>query len=278
MADGTTDFPVKHSTPYGVLVAGKFDELADYVVQRPTSQHDWLLMYTISGTGFVQFEQKTNICHAGEAILLLPGMNHHYGTYGSSWLFLWVHFIPDPEWRTWLRFPHGKQLIHIPIPSDNERRQIEQSLMKMVDFIHYSYDFRTARLSNLALEEALLHLSLALPSDERSLMDPRIHDTLQYLQQFYNKKISIPNLAKQNCLSVSRLSHLFKEQVGDTIISTIHKLRLEKSAQLLLQTNRQVSEISIDVGFDSVDHFTRLFTASYRMSPSKYRSSNRMTK
>ena len=250
---------------------------SDYLVQRPPSHNDWLLMYTIKGAGFVHYDQQDFICNAGDLTILLPGMNHHYGTLESDWSFLWVHFIPDPEWRTWLRFPHQKPLIHVPIASDIEQQHIGHALMKLVEYSSKSYDLRATRLSVLALEEVLLHLSLSLPTDEISIMDPRIVDILQYLQDSFHEKISIPELAKQSCMSVSRLSHLFKEQVGDTIIRTIHKLRLEKAAKLLIQTNRQVSEIATDVGFESIDHFTRLFTASYGLSPSKYRKTISIT-
>lgn len=274
MANNPTNYPIQHLIPYGVLIAGNYEMKADYLVQRPASHADWLLMFTTKGTGFVHFEHHDTICNAGDITILLPGMHHHYGTYGDSWSFMWVHFIPDPEWRTWLSFPHQKPLVHVPISSAIEQQHIEQALTKTVEYSNKGNDLRTIRLSMLALEETLLHLSLALPKNERSIMDPRIVETLQYLQQSFYEKISIPDLARKSCMSVSRLSHLFKEHVGDTIISTLHKLRLDKAANLLTQTNRQVSEIANDVGFDSIDHFTRLFTASYGLSPSKYRKAN----
>ncbi|WP_239004631.1 helix-turn-helix domain-containing protein [Paenibacillus tepidiphilus] len=106
------------------------------------------------------------------------------------------------------------------------------------------------RLSELALEEALVHVQLSANQEHSVSMDPRISDILRDLQLHPAQKVSLPELARTSCLSISRLSHLFKEQVGDTILNTLNKFRMERAAQLLAGTQRQVAEIAADVGFE----------------------------
>jgi len=111
----------------------------------------------------------------------------------------------------------------------------------------------------------------ASSAERKPAMDPRISDLLAWLQNEYREPVRIPELAKRCCLSPSRLSHLFRQQVGDTILGTVLKIRLEKAAELLAFTARQVAEIAEDVGFGCTDHFTRMFCKTYGKTPTEYR-------
>ncbi|RTE08920.1 helix-turn-helix domain-containing protein [Paenibacillus whitsoniae] len=272
MAKHTMDYAINEMRAYGILISGHYKENEHYVVQRPPGIVDWLFMYTISGEGMVITEEDGVVCRQGDVALLLPGLSHHYRTHGSSWEFVWVHFIPDPEWNTWMRFPERcNRFVHISIADMPYRFVIEEAMKRMHLHSLQGANSLHIRLSMIALEEALLHVRLASMTGSVAAIDPRIADILHFLQHSFRNKVSLPELAKRSCLSTSRLSHLFKEQVGDTIVNTLHKFRLEKAAQLLVYTTRQVSEIAEDVGFDSIDHFSRLFKAYFSVTPSTYR-------
>lgn len=102
-------------------------------------------------------------------------------------------------------------------------------------------------------------------------LDDRVREVLHYLNRHYAEDIRVEALASMVSLSVSRLSHLFKEQVGKTMIEVLFQIRLDKAAELLRFTSKQVMEIAYDMGFNSLPYFTRKFTANYGMSPKKYR-------
>ncbi|MNW35394.1 Arabinose operon regulatory protein [compost metagenome] len=277
MAKKVMDYAIHEERSYGILIAGHYSVAVDYAIHRPSGSRDWLLMYTISGEGQIQLGQENVSCSAGDMAILLPGMPHHYSTKGNEWEIIWAHFIPDPQWSTWLRLPESEQkFIFHRISSIESRHSIQEALMRMVchelpgvtSILH-------RRLSELGLEEALVHVQLNGNQENTVSMDPRISDILRDLQLNPAQKISLPELAKKSCLSISRLSHLFKEQVGDTILSTLTKFRLERAAQLLIGTQRQVAEIAADVGFDCAVHFTRKFRDTFGETPSKYRKRKR---
>lgn len=274
MAEKQTDYAIHMKRPYGILIAGKYNQLADYAVHRPSGSMDWLLMYTISGEGqILKNNQQTVACEAGDAVILMPGIPHHYGTKGSSWEFIWVHFIPDPEWSTWLRLPGaGERFFFGHIGSGEEREQIQEAMLRMVrNETPAGSSELHRRLAEIALEETLIYIQQTCPAESSASIDPRIASILRELQLFPSQKVNLPELARKSCLSTSRLSHLFKEQVGDTILNSLCKIRLEKAAQLLLGTNRQVAEIASDVGFDCTIYFTRKFKEAFGETPSIYR-------
>lgn len=276
MAKNPTDYAVHEHRPYGILIAGHYDEKPGYAVHRPSGSIDWLLMFTVSGEGAVRVNGETVACGPGDVTMLLPGMPHEYGTLGDHWEFGWAHFVPDPGWMSWLRLPGQDQgWVKIGLRDSEHREAVYEALARMVKHDGQRGSHLNERLAEVLLEEALLLLCLAQSAEKQPALDARIADLLVHLQNEYRAPVRIPDLARRCCLSPSRLSHLFKQQVGDTILNTVHKIRLEKAAELLAFTTRQVAEIAEDVGFGSADHFTRMFRSAYGKTPAEYRRAKR---
>lgn len=86
------------------------------------------------------------------------------------------------------------------------------------------------------------------------IMDERIANLLKILQNCDCYDHTIENFAKDVCLSSSRLSHLFREQIGVPLKSYILFHQLEKAfAALLSGTN--ITDAAMLAGFDSPSHF-----------------------
>ncbi|MDF2717079.1 MAG: AraC family transcriptional regulator, partial [Paenibacillus sp.] len=94
--------------------------------------------------------------------------------------------------------------------------------------------------------------------------------------QNYAQQIQLNDLAQMVCLSPSRLTHLFKEQVGRSITDILQKHRLKQAARLLLSTNKSILDICTEVGFNSPAFFTRKFMSFYGTSPGMYRKQNKL--
>lgn len=276
MTKKVMDYAIHTERPYGILIAGHYSVDANYAISRPSGSTDYLLIYTISGEGQIQLDQDNVTCSVGDMAILLPGSPHNYCTKGEEWEIIWAHFIPDPQWNTLLRPVADQKFIFHSITSIESRDSIQNALMRMVrNELPGVTSMLHRRLSELSLEEALVYVQLNGDQERVVSIDPRISEIVQDLQLNPAQKVSLPELAKKSCLSVSRLSHLFKEQMGDTILNTLNKYRLDRAAQLLVGTQRQVSEIAVDVGFDCAIHFTRKFRDTFGETPSKYRKRKR---
>ncbi|MFS0869094.1 helix-turn-helix domain-containing protein [Paenibacillus xylanilyticus] len=273
MAEKHADYAIHETRPFGILIAGHYEEKKGYEIHRPSGSIDWLLMYTLSGEGVIQHGKNSISCTSGDVAILLPGLPHHYETKQEHWEFIWVHFIPDPNWSTWLKLPEmSDRFFFQQIASEELQHDVHNALQRLVRHGRSEGSSELhRRLAELALEETLIRIQQTFPPDVPATMDPRIAEMMRHLQMYPAQKVSIPELASRCCLSTSRLSHLFKEQVGDTILNTVHKFRLEKAAQLLNGTNRQIAEIATDVGFDCGIHFTRKFREAFGETPSAFR-------
>ena len=85
-------------------------------------------------------------------------------------------------------------------------------------------------------------------------------------------ELSLTQFAQSVNLSVWRLSHIFKSNVGMPPIRYLRLLRMERAKDLLESSFLSVKEIAFQVGLNDESHFVRDFKSTYGFSPALYRS------
>lgn len=97
---------------------------------------------------------------------------------------------------------------------------------------------------------------------------------LNYINDHYSEDISINTLAELCEYSQYHFMRFFKKHIGLTCIQYINNLRLEKSSILLTSTNNTIMDISLEVGFDNLSYFNKLFKRKYNLTPKEFRTVN----
>ncbi|TLS52798.1 helix-turn-helix domain-containing protein [Paenibacillus antri] len=261
------------SPTVGVLLADHFTQSYGFQGHRTRGTKDWLIIYTVSGSGSFRVEREVHTCVRGDVVILSPGIPHHYAANeGEEWEILWAHFMPLPEWSPWLDLPRTEErLICISTRKEDVRIRIERAFQRMIrDAAMPELAFQ--ELAKLALAEVLVLLNHGVAEQKKGFeMDGRITQVLQYCSQHLNRRHRLSDLAAMAGLSESRFCHLMKEQTGDTITERLRKMRLAKAARLLEFTTLRINEIADEVGFDSAYYFSRQFSAQFGVSPTAYR-------
>ena len=85
-------------------------------------------------------------------------------------------------------------------------------------------------------------------------------------------ELSLAEFAQSVNLSVWRLCHIFKSDVGMPPIKYLRLLRMERAKGLLESSFLSVKEIAFQVGLNDESHFVRDFKTTYGSSPAIYRS------
>ena len=99
-----------------------------------------------------------------------------------------------------------------------------------------------------------------------------VKQIINYLNENYNEKISLEQIAHNMYLSPVYISKIFKEETGESPINYLIKIRLEKARDILLKSNdNSIKSIANQVGYDDVYHFSKLFKKYYGISPLYYR-------
>ncbi|BBI36653.1 AraC family transcriptional regulator [Cohnella abietis] len=96
---------------------------------------------------------------------------------------------------------------------------------------------------------------------------------IDYINENYMKEVTLKEIAKTFHLSQHYISHLFKNETGDSPINYLITRRIDEAKKLLLSTNKTISEISKLVGYKNPNYFNEIFRKTNHISPSVYRKS-----
>ncbi len=252
------------------IVTGVLQGDARYTAWRSRGTQDYLLMYTCEGCGRVGHLRGEVQVQPGEVVLIRPGTRHDYGTARSAkrWELVWAHFQPRPHWLEWLAWPEpAPGILHLVL--EGETRQLVREALLLMDSRSRSAQPLRSALAMHALEEVLLLCAAALPSARQQ--DVRVATAMAYLVENLARPLTLAEVAKAAELSVSRLSHRFKDEVGITPGQFLERERLARAAQLLRFTTRPIAAIAEEVGFASPIHFSLRFKKAFTLSPREFR-------
>jgi AraC-like DNA-binding protein len=87
----------------------------------------------------------------------------------------------------------------------------------------------------------------------------------------YAEPLDVPAIAGAAHVSPAHFSRRFKQTFGETPHQYLLTRRIERAKHLLRETDRSVTEISIDVGFHSLGSFSSKFTEIVGGTPTEYR-------
>lgn len=92
-----------------------------------------------------------------------------------------------------------------------------------------------------------------------------------YIEAHSKEKFSLDEMANALFINGSYLTRTFKRYAGMTPLYYHHLVRCAKARELLLQTDRSISEVGEMVGFVSSSHFSHIFRRTEGCTPSEYR-------
>jgi AraC-like DNA-binding protein/ligand-binding sensor protein len=115
-------------------------------------------------------------------------------------------------------------------------------------------------------------LSNQLIVQQENAEPPVITRAKEYINEHQAEVLSLGQVAKAVNTSRYHFCKLFKKLTGINFTDYVSRIRIEKSKNLLLNQNLRISEIALEVGFQSLSHFNRVFKRILGQSPTEYRS------
>lgn len=105
------------------------------------------------------------------------------------------------------------------------------------------------------------------------VFDKRLRTAIEYITENWDSRLSVAEVAKKCCVSESTIYHLFQKELGQTPIGFINSIRINIAIEHLENSNYSIATVSRTVGFNSENHFRKVFTELTGMTPLKYRKS-----
>lgn len=97
---------------------------------------------------------------------------------------------------------------------------------------------------------------------------------ITYMQNHYNEKILLSDIASSGAVCRSKCCSLFKKYLNTTPNEYLNKLRLQKSIELLANPNLTIIEIAFACGFSNASYYTEMFHKIIGMTPKEFRAKN----
>lgn len=100
--------------------------------------------------------------------------------------------------------------------------------------------------------------------------EERLVEILTYIQRNY-QDVSLDSMAEEFHLSRPYLSKYIKEKTGETFQDVLRIEKLKRAKTLLKDTNKTIENIALEVGYENVEHFNRMFKKTYGVTPVQFR-------
>jgi AraC family transcriptional regulator of arabinose operon len=234
-----------------------FRHPSDFRIHRPHGSGDHLLLVVRSAATF-ELNGQTVHTPPGTVLLLDKGMPQMYGGDGGEFVNDWVHFTPD---ETMPDLPWG-----VPIEW-GDVRELSDLIARIVDAFYSPDGYREAIMSH--------YLSLLLLRIAQHQSGESINALTRLRTEIYNdpaQEWTVPRLSAKAALSISYFQHIYKKTFGVSVMEDVIAARIEHAKYLLSRTDRTVSVIARDCGYENEVHFMRQFKARTNKTPSQWRN------
>lgn len=131
---------------------------------------------------------------------------------------------------------------------------------------------KNEELSANLLRALCISLERAIHENTSTVQRPSsVIRMMRYIEEHSTSAIKLEDVAQHAELSISRAAHLFKENLGKTIIEYTQEIRLSTAIDQMKYTSMTLEQIAINCGFSTYSYFHRVFRKKFGVSPGEYR-------
>ena len=138
------------------------------------------------------------------------------------------------------------------------------------EMVGYEFQVRTSLSQLLCLLQSS-DPDESIPNKKQQRSAARIKEMLRYVHEHFDQNIDTAQIAKSTGVSESECLRCFRTTIGTTPIQYLRQYRIQRSAQLLTDTQEPVADVARRCGFQDVSYFTKTFRELRGCAPSEYR-------
>ncbi len=106
----------------------------------------------------------------------------------------------------------------------------------------------------------------------------RIEKVYKYVKKNFGEKLMLEDAANMVNMSIISFSRLIKQRTGKSFVDFVNEIRLGYATRWLIESNKSISEICFECGFNNISNFNRTFKKKQGCTPSEFRSNFTGTK
>ena len=192
-----------------------------------------------------------------------------------------VHFHADVLERVFAHdLPELLRMVNRVTPVPVRRVRRTELLDRYIDNLRFYFDnpdLVSEDLLQLKLKELILMLVRTDTAEGvrhliGELFTSAAADFRRVIDTHLFHPISVPELAQLASMSLSTFKRTFQRHYAEPPARYLRRQKLARAAQLLANTDRRISEVCYDSGFNDLAHFSKTFLKTYGKNPSAYRA------
>lgn len=100
-----------------------------------------------------------------------------------------------------------------------------------------------------------------------------VYNAVQYMEENYNRKITLSEVAEKTYISQWHLSKLLNRHMDLNFSEILNNIRVKEAKKLLMNSAMRIGDIAWEVGFTDIAHFSKVFKKLTGLSANEYRNS-----
>lgn len=249
----------------------------------PYIRNHYLFHYIISGKGILLANDREYPVKAGQGFLICPNQITSYmADETDPWQYTWLEFDglhvheslslaglspTNPIWKSVNKDAADllqAQMLEIVNLAENDASCTRPYYTKTRPYgiIGHAFLFLDQLIQSSAQKEG---------HSEKRLRDFYAKEAVAFIEQNYERDISLDEIAAACRLNRSYFGRIFKQSMGESPQQFLMHYRMAKAAQLLKESKLPIREIGAAVSYSNQFHFSRAFKRAYGTSPREYR-------
>jgi len=98
------------------------------------------------------------------------------------------------------------------------------------------------------------------------------HDMISYIHENYSEPITVDDISSHALINKNRCTYIFRRYTKMSPIKYLNTYRLYIAKNMIIYSDKPISEICFDVGYKQISYFIEKFRSSFGFSPLKYRN------
>lgn len=246
------------------------------------TQFEFEIVYIKSGSGDIQYSDRKKNYNKGDLIILGPNTPHQYFCHSEnhhSFSILFNHNLIATNF-----FDHE---LTQDIPDFLKRassglilrNRFQKDEFQIIDRIINSQNLEQALyllllLTKLMGQETIDSFNIKTDFHENKKNYNRMQKILNYINNHADRPLYIEEIASEFNMSRNHFSRFFNQNNAFSFNQYLLSVRIERACQLLLHSDKSITEIALEVGFGSISAFNRAFQQSKAISPSIFRNTS----
>ncbi len=253
----------------------------EFMARKMTSTHihsDVELFFVMDGSGEFSLEDQKYELKKEDFVVINPNQKHSYLSRGENFLAAIIYF---PYTLLCQMMDRDTVFFYCSSAAEENESILEiRGILKKI--VREQYRDRGSSLIYLtSLYYELLHIlttDFLVNTDDRKYRteehkyDDRKNKIAEYVQQNYNREISLKELADKLYLSNAYLSKYIKRHFNMNFVEYVNSVRLSHAVSQLLYSDKPLVRIAMDNGFASSAALNKVFREKYHMTPTEYRN------